>query len=87
MKVKQNFINNPFELNELTVVNNTDIMFDDNIYENISNLEAVGSAQLENFITERLVMSKKPLDATISLNHFALPGDNKNKKPRGSLVD
>ena len=86
-KVKQNFIVNPFELNELTVVNNTDVMFDDNIYQNIKNLEVVGTTQLETFIKDRLIMSKVSLNGTISLNHFALPGDDKNKKPRGTLVD
>ena len=43
---------NPFELNELIAVNNTDVVFDDHIYKNISKLEAIGSEQLEKFISE-----------------------------------
>ena len=35
LKVKQNFMKNPFELKELTAVNNTIVVFDDHILENI----------------------------------------------------
>ena len=87
LKVKTNFVNNPFELNELTEVTNTELLFDDNIYANLSTLEAVAETQLEQFITERLTTSKMALDAKISLNHFVLPGDDRNRKPRGATVD
>ena len=45
-----NFPNNPFMLNELTVINNTDIVFHDNIYHNLTQLEPIGSKQFLTFI-------------------------------------
>ena len=39
LKVFKGFPNNPFELQDLTVVNNTDIIFDEDIYYNLSKLE------------------------------------------------
>lgn len=86
-KVYKSFRVNPFEFMELTTVINTEVVFDDNIHYNIKQLEVVGSAQLNVFITERLLMSKVPISEKITLNHFALPGDDKVKKPRGTKVD
>ena len=85
--VLKGFPSNPFQLNNLTVVNNTDIAFEDNIYYNLAKLESTGSLQLQEFIKTRLIFSKVSINTKITLNHFILPGDEKSKKPRGSLVD
>ena len=87
LKVFKGFPNNPFQLQDLTVVNNTDIIFDENIYYNLSKLESTGSDQIHNFIQTRLILSKISVKVKITLNHFILPGDENSKKPRGSLND
>ena len=83
----EGFPHNPFKLSTLTVVNNPETVFDDHIYYNISQLEVKGAEQLHTFISERLVKSKISIDSKIKLNDFALPGSEKSKKPRGSIVD
>ena len=69
-----NFPNNPFLLNDLTVINNTDMVFEDNIYCNLAKLLKNGEKQLHSSIEDRLIMSKQPISAKIMLNHFQLPG-------------
>ena len=53
-----NFPNNPFLLNDLTVINNTDMVFEDNIYCNLEQLLKTGEKQLHSFIEDRLIMLK-----------------------------
>ena len=45
-----NFPNNPFLLNDLTVINNTDMVFEDNIYHNLTQLLKTGENHLHSFI-------------------------------------
>ena len=87
LTVFNSFSSNPFQRTDLTVIDNTGIMFDENIYYNISRLESTGTAQLNSYIQKRLILSTTPLKTKITLNSFILPGDAKSKKPRGSLVD
>ena len=87
LKVSNSFPCNPFQLKDLTVINNTDIIFDDDIYYNLSRLESTGSDQLCDYIENRLCLSKTSVGTKITLNSFILPGDEKSKKPRGSLID
>ena len=47
----------------------------------------MGSSQLNTYIQGHLVLCKVPITQKITLNHFILPGDDKSKRPRGSLVD
>lgn len=81
------FPNNPFMLDKLTVINNTNVFFEDNIYHNITQLESVGRKQAQSFIEDRLIKSKTSIDTKITLNHFILPGDGKSTKSRSSVVD
>ena len=75
-----NFPNNPFLLNDLTVINNTDMVFEDNIYCNLDQLLKTGEKQLHSFTEDRLIMSKQPISAKITLNHFQLLGLKSTKK-------
>ena len=47
-----NFPNNPFLLNDLTVINNTDMVFEDNMYCNLEQLLKTGEKQLHSFIED-----------------------------------
>ena len=85
-KVIKNFVCNPFESQSLTVVNKTGVVFDDNIFLNISKLGSIGSSQLHEFIQQRLILSKIFIKEKIPKNHFILLGDETNKK-RCSPVD
>ena len=49
-EVTKNVVCNPFVSQSLTVVNKTGLMFDDNIFLNISKLGSIGSRQLHEFI-------------------------------------
>ena len=78
-KVTKNFVCNPFESQRLTVVNKTGVVFDDNIFLNISKLGSIGSSQLHEFIQQRLILSKISINEKIPKNHFVLLGDETNK--------
>ena len=41
-RLRRNFVNNPFQLENLTVINDTSQLFDDNIFHNIVKLESIG---------------------------------------------
>lgn len=78
--LSKSFSSNPFLLGNLTVINNTDMAFEPNVFHNLQNLLATGEKQLFSFIKDRLVMSKVPISSKISLNSFELPGSKKPKK-------
>lgn len=75
-KLKQNIIVSLFEHNELSEVINIDVVFDNHFCHNIQLLKAAGSAQLKEFLNNRLLMSKVATSGIIYLNHFGLPGDD-----------
>ena len=80
-----NFPDNPFVLSDLTVINNTDMVFEDNVYCNLAQLLKTGEKQLHLFIDDRLILSKQTLSAKITLNHFQLPGFKSTKKHASSV--
>ena len=51
LTVFNSFSSNPFQLTDLTVIDNTGIMFDENIYYNISRLESTG--QLNSIVISK----------------------------------
>ena len=61
-----NFSNNHFLLNDLTMINNADMVFEDNIYCNLAQLLKTGEKQLHSLIENRLIMSKQPISAKIT---------------------
>ena len=77
-----NFLNNSFLLNDLTVINNPE----DNIYWNLAQLLKTGEKQLHLFIEDWLIMSKQPISAKIALHHFQFPGFKSPKKEASSVV-
>ena len=68
------------------MINNKDMVFEDNIYCNLEQLLKTGEKQLHLFIEDRLIMSKQPISARKTLNHFQLLGFKSTKK-QSSLVD
>ena len=75
----KSFSSNPFLLGNLTVINNTDMVFEPNVFHSLQNLLATGEKQLFWFIKDILVMSKVPISSKVSLNSFELPGGKKKK--------
>ena len=66
---------NPFEIDKLTTVNNTNVHFDDHvIYQSISKIELTGKEKCLAFIKKRLVNQEISIDTKISKNNFSLPG-------------
>ena len=85
--LRRNFVNNSFHLGNLTVINDTSQLFDDNIFPNIAKLESIGLAQLKAVINDRLISCKTYINSKIALNHFILLNDKKSKKPHGQTAD
>ena len=85
--LRRNFVNNPFQLENLTVINDTSQLFDDNIFHNLAKLESIGFMQLKAFINDRLISCKTSINSKIALNHFILPNDEKKQKTLGQTTD
>ena len=64
-----NLPNNTFLLNDLTAINNTDVVFEDSIYCNLAQFLKTGDKQLHSLIEDRLIMSKQPISAKIIFNY------------------
>ena len=47
-----NFPNNPFLLNHITVIKNADMVFEDNIYCNLAQLLKIGKKKLQSFLED-----------------------------------
>ena len=86
-RLRRNFVNNQFHLGNLTVINDTSQLFDDNIFHNIAKLESIGLVQLKAVINDRLISCKTSINSKIALNHFILQNDKKSKKPHGQTAD
>ena len=82
-KLSKGFICNSFQMQNLTVADNTETVFDDNIYYNISRLESTGFSQLQEFNREHLTLSKVSINTKITKKHFILLGGGL----RGSMID
>ena len=65
---------NPFEMEKLTAINNITTTFNENVYLDLSMLEAKGKEQLINFVQHRLVNPSVSIDTKTKKNKFALPG-------------
>ena len=74
-RLRRNFVNNPFQLENLTVINYTSQLFDGNIIHNIAKLESVGFMQLRAFINDKLISYK-------TLNIKPLHFTKQRKKPK-----
>ena len=61
------------------------MVFEDNIYCNLGQLLKTGEKQLHSLIEDRLIMSKQPISAKITLNYFQLPGFKSTKKQASSV--
>ena len=81
-KVYNGFSHNPFEMKSLTRITNTEVSFDDNVFNNLSNVETTDKNQLVKFIKDRLIYEKVSIDTKITKNHFTLLGDANIKQKR-----
>ena len=74
-KLYSNFTCNPFELGELTRINDTSVRFDPRIIADTKLLESNGEQQFNTFWNDRLIYSKAPVSDTITKNNFCLMGN------------
>ena len=65
---------NPFDIDKLTAVNNTNVHFDNHVYRSISKIKLTGKEQCLAFIKKRLVNQEVSIDTKISKNNFSPPG-------------
>ena len=71
-RLRRNFVNNPFQLENLTVINDTSQLFDDNIFHNIAKLESIGFMQLRAFINDRLVSCKASINSNSTVSFLLI---------------
>ena len=76
-KLYSNFICNPFELGELTWIDDTSVWFDPRIIADTKLLESNGEQQFNIFWNDRFKCSKAPVTDTIK-DFFCLMGDAAN---------
>ena len=80
---------NPFKLNKLTAINNPSFCFPDIVFDNICKLEETGKRQFDEFLENRLIKQKVPINAKITENKFTLLGNanlNKKEKPKDMKI-
>ena len=65
-------------------MNNTNVHFDDHVYQSISKIELTGEEQCLAFIRKRLVNQEISIDTKISQNNFSLPGCPENGASKGA---
>ena len=70
---------NPFELDELTAINNTKKVFDATVFKGISILEATGEKQFLRFWEDRLLNGRYSVDMKIPKNSILLPRNADSK--------
>ena len=70
---------NPFELDELTAINNTKNVFDTTVFKGISILEATGEKQFLRFWEDRLLNGRYSVDMKIPKNSILLPRNADSK--------
>ena len=81
-KVIDGIIYNPFELGDLTKINNTNVIFPGNVFKDLSNLLDVGQKQFDTFWNDRLVEAKIPVDDPIKKTCFSFLVNMKKKEKK-----
>ena len=86
-KLHVKIICNPFELNELRMINNTSVVFSSDIVEQVKTFESKGENQLKMFEKERLIMAKIQIKTILKKNNFSiLKNDLKTKHCSETLL-
>ena len=77
-------LRNPFlfENTNLTAVNNINKSINEEIEANIRIIPEIGEKQFENFWTDRLILTKVPVNKIIKSNNLKLPGSTDNSKDK-----
>ena len=52
-------VENPFEFKDLTMINNTEMVFSSEVIREVKSIEETGEVQFRNFLEERLITRKK----------------------------
>ena len=73
---------NPFEMDFLTTLNNSD-RFEDSVFDNLKKVLPKGEEQVKHFIEERLVFQKIAITEKITKNNFPLL--NKTVSPNSTM--
>ena len=77
---------NPFELNDLTMINNNSVVFSTDVLRQVKKIETEGESQVVKFAKERLVMCKTSIKATIPKSfNTVLNTDLKTKRTTESI--
>ena len=84
-KLSEKFLVNPFESNDFTAVNNSRIVFDDDIKKSVQTISTLGETQFQEFWSRRLVKAEIPISEEVKKNNLRLPKhtvDGKSSLPK-----
>ena len=63
--------NNPFTYDKLTAINNPSCSFPDEVFDNLTKLEKTGEMQFKEFMNDRLIFQKIPVNEKIRKTCFS----------------
>lgn len=76
---------NPFKLDKLTTINNTQKVFDPLVYQGISMIADVGEKQFLSFWEDRMIKGKTAIGEKITKNSIVIPGNVKKENDNTKL--
>ena len=79
-KVYDGMVTNPFEVDKLTKVSNTNIVYSETVFKDLTLLLKKGQAQFDDFGDERLIKGHISIYVVIRNNNFCLPGKFEEKE-------
>ena len=82
-KLESCFPCNPFEINDLVKINNTEVRYNKDVYDALYSLVTTGESKFLDFFYNRLIKGKEAINDPIKKNLFLLPGkvvDKQTKK-------
>ena len=87
-KLESCFPCNPFELNDLSKINNFDVRYGKEVNETLTSLQGKGELQFLNFFENRLVKGKEAINDPIKKNFLLVPSkvEEKHKKEVNKMI-
>ena len=83
-KLESGFPCNPFEINDLVKINNTEVRYNIDVYDALYSLVSTGESKFLDFFYNRLIKGKEGINDPIKKNVFLLPGKVVDKQKKES---
>ena len=83
-KLESCFPCNPFEMNDLVKISNTEVRYHIDVYDVLYSLVSTGESKFLDFFYNRLIKGKEAINDPIKKNVFLLPGKVVDKQKKES---